>query len=95
MLGHQADVLRQTLNEQPIVAVLHHSTVQANQTLDGLPNVNISSAVFDPIAQGQVINKLASEIQELKTRIEEISVQNERFFNKTILEQSNLTVKVP
>ncbi|ERL95432.1 hypothetical protein D910_12695 [Dendroctonus ponderosae] len=94
--GRQAEVIQQTLNDQPIAITLHKSAPSYNVTPEVVdPKVNISTTIFDPITQGQVINKLASEIEELKIRIEEISAQNERFFNKTMLEQSNLTVKVP
>lgn len=94
--GREAEVIRQTVNDEPIAINIHKSIATFNNTQEEVvPKVNTSRTVFDPIAQGQVINKLASEIEELKTRIEEISVQNERLFNKTILEHSNLTAKVP
>ncbi|XP_066139331.1 leucine-rich repeat protein SHOC-2 [Euwallacea fornicatus] len=94
--GHKAEVI-QSLNDQPITSTLHQ-TIHINQTQETAPNINVSGAILiDPITQGQVINKLASDIEVLKTRIEAISVQNERLFNKTILEleHANLTVKVP
>ncbi|CAH1129995.1 unnamed protein product [Ceutorhynchus assimilis] len=95
--GRDAAVIQQTVNDEPIAVTVLKSEPVSNQSQENLPpKLNTTTpVVIDPVVQGQVINKLASEIEELKTRIEEISVQNERLFNKTILEHSNLTVKVP
>ncbi|XP_050316211.1 carboxypeptidase N subunit 2 isoform X2 [Anthonomus grandis grandis] len=90
--GPEVEIVnRQTINDDPATA--QKALINGTQTTDNLPP-KMNNTVFDPVVQGQFINKLAVEIEELKTRIEEISVQNERLLNKT-LAQSNLTTKVP
>ncbi|KAJ8919801.1 hypothetical protein NQ315_006330 [Exocentrus adspersus] len=62
---------------------------------------NAKPQMFDPVRQGQQITKLASEIEDLRNRIEKLSSQNELLlsqqFNKTNVTDTsyNLTTKPP
>ncbi|KAL1501331.1 hypothetical protein ABEB36_006672 [Hypothenemus hampei] len=92
--GRPVEVVQQTPNDQPVTVSIYNSRIFPNQTENVTSQANVSNSISDSITQGQ-INKLALEIEELKTRLEDIIVQNERLLNKTITDQMNLTVKVP
>ncbi|CAH2005534.1 unnamed protein product [Acanthoscelides obtectus] len=66
---------KSTETPPPAVAVaLQQPNVETTAMTDG---ANQTKVVFDPIQQGQQINKLAYEIEELRTRIDELSSQNQ------------------
>ncbi|XP_060519839.1 leucine-rich repeat protein SHOC-2 [Cylas formicarius] len=79
-------------HDQPIALTLQPLNI-ANSTSDS--NDLRNSTNFDPITQGQQITKLASEIEELRSRIDQLSTQNELLLNKTILEQKELLQRSP
>nr|CAH7726199.1 unnamed protein product [Callosobruchus chinensis] len=74
----------------PAVAVaLQKPTMEASEVGD--PTTNQTKVVFDPIQQGQQINKLAYEIEELRTRIDELSSQNQLLLKQ----QLNMSIALP
>lgn len=95
--GGEAGIIKKPVNDEPVAVTLQNPLANTlNNTQEITTNqLNVNRTVFDPVVQGQVISKLASEIEELRTRIDEISAQNERLLNKTILDQTNVTTKVP
>lgn len=78
-------------NSNSSVVLLKRSAIIGNET---------RSPLVDPVKQEQQITKMAIQIQELWTRIDQLSNQNQLLlnqqFNKTVLEQTtvNLTSEV-
>lgn len=66
-----------TVEVQPSIS--NNSISQANDTT--VRTGNDSTVAFDPVKQGQQINKLASEIEELRTRLDQLSNQNQMLLN--------------
>nr|XP_023018896.1 leucine-rich repeat-containing G-protein coupled receptor 4 isoform X2 [Leptinotarsa decemlineata] len=50
---------------------------------------NHTAQIFDPIKQGQQINKLANEIEELRSRIDVLSSQNQLLLNQQYNNSNN------
>ncbi|VEN33678.1 unnamed protein product [Callosobruchus maculatus] len=75
----------------PAVAVaLQKPTLETAEVGDTTTN-QTTKVVFDPIQQGQQINKLAYEIEELRTRIDELSSQNQLLLKQ----QMNMSIALP
>lgn len=89
-------------SNQNVMLNFNASSIVGNDTI----TMNESSGIMqplliDPVKQEQQITKLASEIEELRTRLDQLSNQNQLLltqqFNKTVLEQTiiNLTSTKP
>ncbi|XP_030750402.1 insulin-like growth factor-binding protein complex acid labile subunit [Sitophilus oryzae] len=89
-------VIRQPRRDDPPVTIIPHNlivtdptpsstTENTSSTTSTTPKPNVTEQTYDPAVQEQVINKLVSEIEELRTKIEMISTQNEMLLNKTVL----------
>ncbi|KAJ8927916.1 hypothetical protein NQ314_019546 [Rhamnusium bicolor] len=93
--GSNDDINLQTSQTKITTLNEDSSSVKANEQVDA------KTQVFDPVQQGQQITKLASEIEELRSRIDQLSSQNQLLlnqqFNKSISTEqtSNLTTKPP
>ncbi|CAH1179548.1 unnamed protein product [Phaedon cochleariae] len=75
------------VENQPIVLSLQkpqNGETKTNDNVKQIHDLNITveagttarAEIFDPVQQGKQINKLASEIEELRSRIDELSSQN-------------------
>ncbi|XP_076263353.1 leucine-rich repeat-containing larval translucida [Rhynchophorus ferrugineus] len=84
-------VVRKPRRDEPIAETLHRlsvtesTTEMSTQGTAATLKPNRTDQVYDPVLQGQVINKLVSEIEELKSKVEQLTTQNEMLLNKTTL----------